>query len=1175
MSDSPVKKNAAEIIVEATLKQRAASDPLVSSWVGASAGSGKTKVLTDRILRLLLPREDGSPASRPEKILALTFTKAGANEMALRLSKRLSDWAVMDDTALLKDMDVNLFGRTPNRAELNAARKLFARVVDTPGGLNIMTIHSFCQSVLGRFPIEAGLSPNFKPLEEEQAAEYLSRAKADILTRAAQDRTSPLGQAVVRISTLMNEEQFDSLLKNLIGERHQMDQILRRTFGIDGLYTNLCRMFGISPGLSEEQALAEFCTLTPALESALRDACTHLADGTPAGDQKKADRIQAFLDSDLRGRMESYAAYRSIFITGAGTPAKTMATKGVLAKAPHIEQVLLEQVNRILSYDDLKKRVVCAAATRDLFRLSDAVGGRYQQIKDELGVLDFDDLILRTLSLFKGEYLKDKNIAMAPWVLYKMDEGLDHILVDEAQDTNPEQWDIVKALSTEFFTGLGAQENVRTVFVVGDEKQSIFGFQRAEPKKFGEMYRWFDKIIRESGATFRPVDINTSFRSVQTVLDAVDLTFDGTDAGRGLAERYFSHIAKREGQAGIVELWPILRTSSEAQDDENEDSTPLPAGWFVPDKISESESGSLKMASKIGDAIKSWIGREELYSYGRKIEAGDILILVRSRNAFVGQLVRVLKRHGIPVSGIDRMVLSDQLVIQDLCAAASFALLPYDDLSLACLLKSPFIGYSEDTLYALAQGRQASLWESIKEKGDGIVISWLESLILQANAEHPYEFFSRMIQEPCPASDISGLRAIRTRLGEDAMDPLDEFLNVALSYEGMHTAGLQSFLKWHTQESGQIKRQLEEGGGAVRIMTVHASKGLQAPIVFLPDTVRSSSSLKPDKIFWPQKTGYDVPLYMPSKSVFFDTVSPAQQLLETKMDEEYRRLLYVAMTRAEERLYIGGYINKREPGNVAYWYNDIRTALESAGDGVARIPSGVQGKDGNDVPILRLESGRTQPPDKLPKETKAVVRAKPVLEPWLYKKAPDEPVPPRPLVPSRPSEAEPPAASPLATSQAYRFRRGTITHKLMQILPDMAAGQRRVAAEKFLTRPALGLPSAVQKEIAGEVMRILEDPVFGEIFGPGSMAEVSINGLLRETRLISGQIDRILIKQNDILIVDYKTNRPPPQTTNDVPPVYARQMKAYADALRVIYPSHRVRCALLWTDGAALMEIPV
>lgn len=1170
-----LKRSASPVVIEATQRQRMASDPLVSSWVGASAGSGKTKVLTDRMLRLLLPREDGRPGTKPQKILALTFTKAGANEMALRLSRRLSEWAVMDEAALTKDMESNLFGRAPKTAELEAARKLFARVVDTPGGLNIMTIHSFCQSVLGRFPIEAGLPPNFKPLEEEEAREFLERARKDILSHAGTDQVSPLREAVNQISTVMNEEQFVSLLQTIVGERNQLELVLKRTFGLDGFYTKLCSVLGIQAGLTEEDCFANF--RAGADENTLRGVCALLAVGKTT-DQKKAAAIQAFLDADATDRTFLYGDYYKSFITGKGD-IKAAATKDVLAQHPDLESVLLFEAERLLAYEEERKAIQCSLTTRSLFRIGQAVLERYQHIKNIRGVLDFDDLILKTLSLLKGEVNSLNGLKVTPWILYKLDEGLDHILVDEAQDTNPEQWEIIRALSDDFFSGEGASEEMRTLFVVGDKKQSIFSFQRAAPEKFDEMHRWFDKKIRESGGTFLPVDINTSFRSVRTVLDAVDAVFAKE---RGLIGGYLDHIAQREGQAGLVEIWPVFQTANIGTDEEEGGSEDRKdqsvSGWSVPDTLIESQSGSSQMAAKIGDMIKKWDEEKTiLESYGRPIRPGDILVLVRARNAFVGQLVRALKTRKIPVSGIDRMVLGDQLVVQDMAAAAKFALLPDDDLTLACLLKSPFVGMKEEELYSIAHERSLTLWQSLKKNGDALLIDWLETLIMRGGAFHPYEFFSRLVQEPCPANKASGMRAVRTRLGDDALDPLDEFLNLALTYENSHSAGLQGFLHWHEQGSSEIKRQMEEGGGAVRIMTVHGAKGLQAPIVFLPDTVRTAASIKPDKILWPHKTGLDVPLLVTSRDGAPDAARPALAAIEQQMEEEYRRLLYVAMTRAEERLYIGGYSGKRAPsqtGKTAYWYEDVRAAMEIH-PAIAREDSGILDKDGKDIPVLRLSAPATAAPDKTGKNEETVERGDVRLPEWSAQPAPAEPFPPRPLAPSRPSGAEPAAVSPLVAAQEFRFKRGNITHKLMQTLPDLPASARRIAAEKFLARTGFGLPPALQKSIADEVMAILEDKNFGAIFGEDSMAEVPVTGLTGGHTLVSGQIDRILITDKDILIVDYKTNRPPPQNPQDVPAIYQKQMKAYADMLGQIYPAHRVRCALLWTDGARLMEISV
>lgn len=1161
------------IVDEATMKQRAASDPMVSSWVGASAGSGKTKVLTDRILRLLLPRENGEPGTRAEKILALTFTKAAANEMALRLSQRLSAWAVMDERSLANDLE-NLLGRQPVPEERDAARKLFARVVDTPGGMKIMTIHSFCQSVLGRFPIEAGLAPNFKPLEEEEALELLEKSKRDTLLYACRHSQSPLGLAVANISTTMYEDQFSSLLTLIAGERYQFDQILKRTFGVDGLYTNLCQLLNVPAGKNQESAFFDFCT--GADELALREVCFYLEKSQSVKDRERGSAVQTFLDTPLAARWGVYTTYKKTFFTSKNEIKDSFVSKPVLKQAPHLDSILSHEAERVRVFEELSRSIVCITTSCDLFRIAAEVLARYRKLKESRAALDFDDLILKTLSLLKGDMDSMKTLSVTPWIMYKLDEGLDHILVDEAQDTNPEQWEIIRLLSDEFFSGQGARDIVRSIFIVGDEKQSIFSFQRAAPEKFGEMYRWFEQKIKSSGERFSPVNINTSFRSVQIVLDLVDTVFENPQTVQGLGDRYLNHVAKRAGQGGLVELWPLLRStetgmSNGDQDEEKQD------GWFTPDRLVEGQSGSFKMASKIGDVIRSWLDQKEiLQAYERPIEPGDIMILVRSRSAFVGQLVRALKTRKIPVSGVDRMILADQMVIKDLCTAAAFALLPDDDLALASLLKSPFIGMTESDLYDLAFNRTCTLWDSMKKNRDGVIINWLEKLIGYASQEHPYEFFSRIVQEPCPAAP-NGMRAIRTRLGDDALDPLDEFLNTALTYEHGHGSGLQGFLKWTLETGRQIKRQMEEAGGSVRIMTVHGAKGLQAPIVFLPDTVRTAAARKPDRILWPHKCGLDLPLYLSSKETVPETIIPAREQAERLADEEYYRLLYVAMTRAEERLYIGGYTGKRGPGEeskVTYWYDNIKTAFERHGD-VIRLSSGFQDDEGNDVPLLRISSSPTASPDKAVgiSEPRATVSAS--LPPFAFKQAPAEPSPPRPLIPSRPSMAEPAAASPLSASRDFRFRRGTATHKLLQILPDLAPERRESAAAKFLARPALGLPPALQQDIAREIFTLLDDPVFRDLFGPGSMAEVPVTGLIGDHTLVSGQIDRIVIRDSDILIVDYKTNRPPPQDAKDVTPVYLRQMKAYADALKEIYPHHTVRCALLWTDGPRLMEIEV
>jgi len=1114
--------------------QRRASDPEESVWVSASAGSGKTKVLTDRVLRLLLPRPDGHPGAAPHRILCLTFTKAAASEMLQRIGKILGKWAIAGENELREDLR-NLTGRPASAAEIGAARRLFASVVDTPGGLKVMTIHSFCQSVLGRFPLEADIPPHFSVVDEAPAQDLLARARNTVLEAAKQDPASALGRAIAAIAAEQNEEQFGALLRSLCGERQQM----RKLTDANALHDRLCALLDIAPSDTPESLKEAACDDDGFDKDALYAACRALSGGTEKTDRPKGIAIQLWLDASPAKRLAEFEAYELAFLTkDKGEPRKNLSTKSVQQSNPACEPALQTEAQRLFLLRDRIRAVKCASLTRDLMVVGGAILDEYQRLKDARGLLDFNDLILTTLKLLRQP-------AIAPWILYKLDGGLDHVLIDEAQDTNPEQWQIVRHLCEDFFSGQGAREDIRrTVFVVGDEKQSIYSFQRASPAEFARNKTW----LKSAGA--KEVSLDISFRSTSSVLGLVDEVFAPPRLRQGMGEDVLLHHIHRRGQAGLVELWPQFAS------EETEEEEP----WTPPVKIIEAPSGQAKLADHIGKTIKDWLDRkEEIPSQGRAVQPGDIMILVRTRTAFVNQLVRALKTRNIPVSGVDRMVLGQQIAVMDLLALAQFALLPGDDLSLACALKSPFIGMDEDRLMGLAMDRKGSLWDALRASNDKPLIDWLDELIARAAADHPYEFFSRILQRRCPADDRSGLRAVQKRLGADALDPLGEFQNACLAFERDNIATLQSFLLWQQRTDAAIKRELEEAGSAVRIMTVHGAKGLQAPVVILPDTTRTAASKKNGTLLWPDKTGLDVPLWSPRSDDFPALYRQARTRLEDAAEEEYRRLLYVAMTRAEDRLYIGGCRGKREPLEEC-WYNYISAAF-------ARLPHAEE-QDG----AWRMTNPQTAAPDGKKKGgQKEIARENMPEAPWLFQRAPAESFPPRPLAPSRPAD-EPAIRSPLDGAEDYRFRRGNITHKLLQILPDLPPDGRRQAARHFVSRPAHGLPENLQEEIVRETLAILEDASFAPLFGPGSMAEVPLTGFVNG-RLVSAQIDRLLVSDSAIWIVDYKTNRPPPRDPENVPDIYRDQLKAYRDIVASIYPDRPVRCFLLWTDGPLLMKL--
>ena len=1121
--------------------QSRASNPDDSVWVGASAGTGKTKVLTDRVLRLLLPRADGQIGTEPHRILGLTYTKAAAGEMLLRINKVLSEWAIIDDHELEENLQ-KLTGRTPDEPLKTAARSLFAKVVDTPGGLKIMTIHSFCQSILGRFPLEAGISPHFKVLEESEAREMLSRARQIILGQNAENQD--LQAAMTRIAAYQNEQQFESTLGNLLSERRLL---LRYGMDMAKLKTDLFALYGLDESYSADDFKAVFIDNESFNFGNVYAACKALAASDNANDRQRGIDIQLWLDADATKRAAKLDEYKSIYLTGTGTIRKTLITKNCAKEYPEAAEYLETEALRVHDYAQTITILESIQALLDIFGICHSIIDNYQRQKERQGLLDFDDMIYITENLLQNEQ-------SSAWVMYKLDGGLDHLLIDEAQDTSPEQWEIIQNLCAEFFTGEGTREEiVRTIFAVGDKKQSIYSFQRAAPEGFEEMQAHF-----EHKASAKPLKMDVSFRSTATILDIVDRTFAPAEIRQGLENDIIKHESFRKGQAGITELWPL----------EKPDTADEEEPWDAPITITEQQSGEVKLANKIADQVKNWLDNDEtLESFDRPIKPGDIMILVQTRTAFQARLVRALKSRNIPVSGIDRMVLGDQIAVMDLLALARFALLPEDDLSLACILKSPLIGWADDTLFTYAYDREKkqSLWARLQNCEDKAVLSYLQRAIKDAATMHPFYFFGNILQTPCPASDVSGLHAIHARLGVEAFDPLDEFMNACQNYEQNHVASLQGFLVWQQKDDIVIKRELEEAGGAVRIMTVHGSKGLQAPIVFLPDTTRTPDPRKKPAFLWPDKTGLNVPLWSPKKSMNTPLVDRAQELLFDKEYEEYRRLLYVAMTRAEERLYVCGYKKKSDP-SAGNWHELITNAFHSHPECKT-----IECDDGD---ILRITDPRTKDQDrKKDATTQKAERNIVPLPQWAHEKPKAEPFPSRPMAPSRPSGQQPAARSPLHEAAEQKFLRGNITHKLLQLLPDLPSERRAEAARHYLGLPAHDLSQTLQDSIFEETMAILTSPDYAFFFGVNSLAEVPVTGFVNNM-LVSGQIDRLYVSDTEIHILDFKTNRPPPKDPANIPDIYRQQMKAYRDIVSNIYPDRKVYCYLLWTDGANLVKLP-
>jgi ATP-dependent helicase/nuclease subunit A len=1148
--------------------QADAADPRASVWVSANAGTGKTHVLTMRVLRLLL---DGV---NPERILALTYTKAAAAEMSTRVFGHLAQWVTVSDRELTSALS-QLLHRGPSPEEMLRARRLFAMAIETPGGLKVQTIHAFCERLLQRFPLEAGVTPGFNILDDQQRAGLLREAVDETLNEAASAQAdAPLARALRSAVGFAAEVNFDGLLADALSQHEWINAAVRLDLDEDHRLAEAEKIYRLALGLGPDAHLdATSAALADVLSKAeLMRAREVLATGSN-GDIKAGERLAAALAAG--GATGRIAALCEVFFTGAGEPRKTLITKGLAAAHPDIEALLTRAQQRFLGLHEERCKLQLLDATLALVRIGNAVLQRYGAAKARQAALDFDDLIGKAASLLRSS-------GAVEWVLYKLDGGLDHILIDEAQDTSPVQWHVIRALAEEFFSGYGASDKPRTLFAVGDEKQSIYSFQGAAPAMFASAGNEFERRARQAQMRWRRVPLTLSFRSAEPLLAAVDRIFANPERTPGLtaARDPVRHVPNRAGHAGLVEIWPLEQYKPAT-----------PAEPWSPLRETGASPSVVRLAARIAATIRGWLdNREMLPSLGRPIRAGDILILVRKRAPFAPVMVSALKARDIGVAGADRLVLTEQIAVQDLMALGDVLTLPEDDLALASVLKSPLFGLDDDDLLALAHERKGSLWEELQTRAgqNGRFRNVAETLHrwrTRSERVPPFEFYASILDGE------DGRARMLARLGLEAADAIDEFLNAALAHDDGVPPSLQGFLASLRDGQREVKRDMEQARNEVRVMTVHGAKGLEAPIVFLPDTCSTRSarpangllvledavrpSVLPPPFLWPVKGTSKVAAVQRAKARIADA--------ET---EERNRLLYVALTRARDRLYVAGFEGLRAPP-ADCWYNLIKDGLE----GHLK-----EDKAPNGRVVWRVASDQVAKPEPA-KAHAGVSAAFAPLPAWAKTKAPREPVLTMPLAPSRlaPLEmeaasttqhsarrrrpAEPPILPPAALTDDGRFLRGALTHALLEHLPGLRPESWPAAIDAFLASRASQLPAQLRREIAAETLAVLWDPAFAPLFGSASRAEVPIAAEVPSpggegpALRIAGKIDRLVHTGDAVLIVDYKTNRPPPTDPAHVAEAYLLQLAAYRLGVARIFPGTPVRAAILWTDGPRIMEI--
>ncbi len=1114
----------------ASLRQAEAADPRANTWLGANAGSGKTRVLIDRVARLLL---DGTA---PQRILCLTYTKAAAGEMQNRLFERLGRWAMLDE-ARLRDELTTLEADALDTGALVRARRLFARAIETPGGLKIQTIHAFCAGLLRRFPLEAGVSPAFTEMDDRQQTLLLE----DIADRLA-ETAAPTFDAFARH---LGGAELLPLLRDLTRRREAFTPPLTR----DGALS----LFALPPGYTAATLLTE--TFAPGDAALIARLIPVLAGGS-SNDVKAAGKLTS-LAFDPPG-LETLTTLENLLLFGADAKkaapfsAKigsfpTKATQAALGPNLAPLNALMQRIE-----DARPRRLALAAAERTaaLHAFAATFLRHLDTAKATRSLLTFDDLIARTQAL-----LTDPSVAQ--WVLYKLDGGVDHILVDEAQDTSPEQWAVIERLADEMTAGDDGR--ARTLFVVGDRKQSIYSFQGADLATFDSVRDRFDTRLAAARRGLNKLTLEHSFRSSPAILGLVDLTFDDR-RGRGLGGEV-RHRAFHPDFPGRVDLWPTV---------EKNDTPPDPDWWEPVDILSE-EHHTARLASTIAEEIAGMLSAKAPLPHPTKpprpIRPGDILILVRRRNALFHRLITECKARGLPIAGADVMRLGAELAVRDLTALLSFLATPEDDLSLATLLRSPLGGWSEQELFTLAHPREGFLWAALRDAPEHAETrAWLTELLSATDFLRPYNLLERALTR-------HGARArLIARLGPEAEDGIDALLAQALAFETTEIPSLTGFLTWLEAGEVDIRRRPDGTGDLIRVMTVHGAKGLESPIVILPDTAERRAPRDAPLAPLPNPGGRntDTIAWKTPRADAPPALAAAMEAEAQARAEEDARLLYVAMTRAECWL-IAAAAGKVEKD---CWHARLREAMEHAGAVAHPFPTG----EG-----LRHATGHW-PEAAPPLEAQLT----PTISPPAWALAPpppaDESLPA--LTPTGLGGAKALPAEPTAVfDEAASLRRGLCLHLLLEHLPTVPRPDRAAAARDILaaaegtddghqTLPTLGpdtgddLPS-----LLAEAEAILDAPDLAFLFAQDALAEVDLTADLGPRRLI-GTIDRLILTPGRALAVDWKSNAVIPATPEATPEGLLRQMGAYRHALKQIFPDRRIDTALLWTRAPRLMLLP-
>lgn len=1127
-----------------------ASQPKKSIWVAANAGSGKTRNLITRVARILLQ------GSLPHKILCLTYTNAAAAEMQTRLFNELGTWSMMSDADLkekLLDLDDKFFLNRPEGQKMLAkARQLFARALESPGGLKIQTIHGFCGSVLRKFPLEVNISPNFKVLDDRKKQIIVQQSLLNLV------KSNP----EIFDNILMELEISD--LKQFINQVLTFRSKLNAEFNLD----SFCACFGLKhQQIDPKQELAEIVNGFP---NDIFNIVTQALQRGSKTDLKHAEKLKRMKFSSDK---EKLSILENIFCTddGKARSLRSYPSKAAKIFEPRLEGLFSKLQKCFLDYLAKRNEAIVIKKAQVLYDFSHKFFKNYDELKNLEGALDYDDLIIKTQLLLKEHHSK--------WVLYKLDGGIDHILLDEAQDTAIEQWEMLVALMDDFFSDDRAVMGERTFYAVGDEKQSIYSFQGANIKAFSYMKDFFSSKLSFLGNELDSVELLNSFRSSIAILRFVnEILKDGGGTG---VKNISDHSAFHEALPGRVELWPLVEEQPGKQKNNWWDFEKEIVETSATDKLAENIAIEIKKILKSNSTLV--FPNEDFEKRNRKILPGDFLILVRSRGAIFKSILKKLKQHDLPIAGSDRLLLLNELAIRDIISLLKFLDNTSDDLSLAEALRSPLLGLSESDLFKISFNRSSTLYHSLtlnlpKHEASYIILD----LVQEAQETAPYELIEKIL------INHRGRLRMGARLGESVNDVLDEFLLQALIYEDLEPPCLRGFLDWLQNIDVPVKRQLSNSSSSIRVMTIHGSKGLESPIVIMPETSYNLRGAKRDMFL-----ENDDWVCFSDKSGYLPT-----QIRELKEEsiissiEEENRLFYVAVTRAKNWLIIAGVgkenKNKSDDNQTINWYVRSKKALENLTANDRPGPNLIAQEKIIFEHNWLVEKQIHTKNIKLKKDSNFEFIITPFLDEKNLKNFQK-----KSFIASQMVDVE---DDDFVMKQSYDLdqsnRRkksasyGVAVHHFLQYIRSFSPTDHHYVKDHFVSNFNNGIDQSGMVETAfQEALAVLEKPELHSLFFKSNILnEVEVSGFidlankrkddLKSKIHVSGRIDLIHITESRILIIDFKTNKQIPASIKLVSKAYLAQIAVYIELLKATYPTRKISGAILWTKTAKLMKIP-